>query len=187
MTPETKATLDKLSKEMDGSIHFLETTLTKIRAGKASPQMLQGVMVDYYGTPTPIEQVGTIATPDAKQITIQPWDRNILKEIEKALLAANLGFTPSNTGEIIRIILPPVTTERRNELVKKAKIEAENAKIALRNLRRDAMDDAKKLEKNGLSEDERKILEKDIQDMLNKYIEKVDAILKEKEKDIMTV
>ncbi|MDR2510985.1 MAG: ribosome recycling factor [Bacteroidales bacterium] len=187
MTPETKVTLDKLSKEMDGSIHFLEVTLTKIRAGKASPQMLQGVVVDYYGTPTPIEQIGTIATPDAKQITIQPWDRNILKDIEKALLAANLGFTPSNTGEIIRIILPPVTAERRNELVKKAKIEAENAKVALRNLRRDAMDDAKKLEKSGLSEDERKALEKDIQDTLNKYIDKVDAILKEKEKDIMTV
>jgi ribosome recycling factor len=187
MTPETKATLEKLCQEMDSSIHFFETTLTKIRAGKASPQMIQGVTIDYYGTQTAIDQVGTVSTPDAKQITIQPWDRNLLKDIEKALLAANLGFTPSNTGEIIRILLPPITAERRAELVKKAKVEAENAKIALRNLRRDAMEDAKKLEKNGLSEDEKKILEKDIQDTLNKYIDKVDAIFKVKENEITTV
>ena len=187
MTPETKACLEKHETQMDQAIQHLEKELTKVRASKASPQMLQGVMVDYYGTPTPIEQVANINTPDPRTIVVQPWEKTMLKEIEKTILNANLGFNPQNTGEIIRINVPPLTEERRKDLVKKAKEEAERAKVSVRNIRRDGNEEAKKLEKGGLSEDLRKDLEKDMQDMTNKFIEKVDQVLTAKEKDILTV
>ncbi|MCL2413218.1 MAG: ribosome recycling factor [Bacteroidales bacterium] len=188
MTPESKACIEKHKEQMEGAIVHLEKELTKIRAGKASPQMLQGLMVDYYGTPTPIDQVASVNTPDPKTINIQPWEKNMLKEIEKAILAANLGFTPQNTGEIIRISVPPLTEERRKDLVKKAKEEAEKAKVAVRNIRRDGNEVAKKLEKDKtISEDENKLLEKDIQDLTNKFIENVHQVLAVKEKDILTI
>jgi ribosome recycling factor len=187
MTSETKACLEKHKAQMENAIAHFEKELTKVRAGKASPQMLQGLVVNYYGTPTPVEQVASVNTPDPKTINIQPWEKNMLKEIEKAILAANLGFTPQNTGEIIRINVPPLTEERRKELVKKAKEESEKAKVAIRNIRRDGNEEAKKLEKTGLSEDMRKDLEKDMQDLTNKFIEKSDQILAAKEKDILTI
>ena len=150
--------------------------------------MLQGLMVDYYGTPTPIDQVSSVSTPDPKTINIQPWEKTMLKEIEKAITNANLGLTPQNTGEIIRLNVPPLTEERRKELVKKVKEETEKAKVAVRNVRRDGNEVAKKLEKDKIiSEDETKLLEKDIQDLTNKFIEKVDEIFAVKEKDILTV
>ena len=187
MTPETKACIEKHKAQMEHAIEHLEKELTKVRAGKASPQMLQGLLVDYYGAPTPIEQVANINTPDPKTINIQPWEKTILKEIEKTIVNSNLGFTPQNTGEIIRINIPPLTEERRKELVKKAKEEAEHAKVAVRNIRRDGNEAAKKLEKTGLSEDESKQLEKDMQDLTNKFIEKLDQVLSAKEKDILPI
>ena len=187
MTPETKACIEKHKAQMEQAIEHLEKELTKVRAGKASPQMLQGLLVDYYGAPTPIEQVANINTPDPKTINIQPWEKTMLKEIEKTIINSSLGFNPQNTGDIIRINIPPLTEERRKELVKKAKEEAEHAKVAIRNIRRDGNEAAKKLEKTGLSEDESKQLEKDMQDLTNKFIEKVDQVLSAKEKDILTI
>jgi ribosome recycling factor len=173
---------------MEHAIEHLEKELTKIRARKASPQMLQGVLVDYYGTSTPLDQVASVSTPDPKTINIQPWEKTMLKEIEKTIINSNLGFNPQNTGDIIRINVPPLTEERRKELVKKAKEEAEKAKVAVRNIRRDGNEEAKKLEKaKTISEDEAKLLEKEIQDLTNKFIENVDKVLAAKEKDIMTV
>jgi ribosome recycling factor len=173
---------------MENALQHLEKELTKVRAGKASPQMLQGVLVDYYGTPTPLDQVASVSTPDPKTINIQPWEKTLLKEIEKTIINSNLGFNPQNTGDIIRINVPPLTEERRKELVKKAKEEAEKAKVAIRNIRRDGNEAAKKLEKGKtISEDEVKLLEKDIQDLTNKFIENVDKIFVAKEKDILTI
>ncbi len=187
MTTETKACLDKHQTQMEHAIEHLEKELTKVRAGKASPQMLQGLSVDYYGTATPIEQVANINTPDPRTINIQPWEKTMLKEIEKTIVNSNLGFNPQNTGDIIRINIPPLTEERRKELVKKAKEEAEKAKVTIRNIRRDGNEEAKKLEKSGLPEDECKQLEKDMQDLTNKFIEKADQVLASKEKDILTI
>jgi ribosome recycling factor len=173
---------------MEGAIQHLEKELTKVRAGKASPQMLQGLMVDYYGTPTPLEQVANVNTPDPKTINIQPWEKTMLKEIEKTIINSNLGFNPQNTGDIIRINVPPLTEERRKELVKKAKEEAEKAKVIVRNIRREGNEDAKKLEKGKtISEDEVKLLEKEIDDLTKKFIEKTDQVLAAKEKDILTI
>jgi len=149
--------------------------------------MLEGVRVDYYGTLTEIDKVANISTPDPRQIAVQPWEKNMLGPIEKAIMNANLGFNPQNNGEIIRILVPPLTEERRKDLVKRAKLEAENGKVSIRNIRRSAMDAAKKLEKDGLPEDEVKVLEKEIQDMTNLYIERVDKHFALKDKDIMTV
>jgi ribosome recycling factor len=165
----------------------LEKEFQKIRAGKASPQMLEGVRIDYYGVMTPIEQTASISTPDARQIIVQPWDKSVIGIIEKAIQAANLGFNPRNEGEILRIIVPALTEERRKELFKKAKTEAENARISIRNIRRSANETAKKLEKEGVPEDEADKLEEDIQKLTDDYISKVDKILETKEKDIMTV
>jgi len=188
MTPESKACTEKHKAQMEGAISHFEKELVKIRASKASPQMLQGVLVDYYGTPTPLDQVASVSTPDPKTINIQPWEKTLLKEIEKTIINSNLGFNPQNTGDIIRINVPPLTEERRKELVKKAKEESEKAKVAVRNIRRDGNEEAKKLEKaKTISEDEVKLLEKEIQDLTNKFIEKVDQILAVKEKDILTI
>ena len=188
MTTESKTCIEKHKTQMESAIVHLEKELTKVRAGKASPQMLQGVLVDYYGTPTPLEQVASVNTPDPKTINIQPWEKTLLKEIERTIINSNLGFNPQNTGEIIRINVPVLTEERRKELVKKAKEEAEKAKVAIRNVRRDGNEAAKKLEKaKTISEDEVKLLEKEIQDITNKFIEKVDQVLAAKEKDILTI
>ena len=172
---------------MSAAVAHFDKDLQKVRAGKASPQMLDGIKVDYYGNPTPIDQVANVNTPDAHQIIIQPWERNMLPVIEKAILAANIGVTPQNNGEFIRLVVPAPTEERRKELVKKAKQDAEQAKVAIRNIRRTANDDAKKLKDDGVEEDAVKKLEADIQKATDEAIGKVDKIMEAKEKEIMTV
>ena len=166
--------------------HF-EAELIKIRAGKANPTMLDGIVVDYYGNPTPISQVGNISAMDARTLTIQPWERNMLQPIERAIIAANIGINPQNDGVIIRLFLPPLTEERRKELVKKSNAEGEQAKIAIRNIRRDTIEQIKKLQKDGLSEDAAKDGEKEVQDITNSYISLIEKYLEAKEKEIMSV
>jgi ribosome recycling factor len=187
MSEETTKCLQTAKDGMATVLNFFDKELQKIRAGKASPQMLEGLKVDYYGNPTPVEQVGNISTPDARQIVIQPWERNMLPVIEKAILAANLGFTPQNNGEFIRIVVPTPTEERRKELVKKAKQEAEQAKVSIRNLRRVANETGKKLKDSGTPEDEVKKLETDIQKATDEFIGKIDKIMEAKEKEVMTI
>jgi len=187
MSEDAQIVLDEAQESMEKSLEHLEREFQKLRAGKASPQMLEGVMIDYYGSQTPIEQTSNITTPDPRQIIVQPWDKSILPELEKAILAANLGFNPKNEGEILRISVPPLTEERRRDMVKKAKNEAENCRISIRNLRRSANDMAKTLEKEGMPEDEAKKLQDDVQKLTDSTIEKVDKALDIKEKDVMTV
>jgi len=187
MHEEIEFTLEEAREGMHNAVLHLEKELQKVRAGKASPQMLEGVKIDYYGTMTPIDQTANVSTPDARQIIVQPWDKSVLGLIEKAILAANLGFNPKNEGEILRIVVPALTEERRKDLVKKAKAEAENAKISIRNIRRLANDTAKKIKKDGVPEDEVDKLEEDIQKLTDDHIVKVDKILEGKEKDILTV
>lgn len=177
---ETKALMDK-------AIDHCENELQKIRAGKASPAMLDDVYVDYYGTPTPLSQIGNVNTPDARTIVVQPWEKSMLGPIEKAIMEANLGLNPQNDGIIIRLNVPPLTEERRRDLVKKAKSEAETGKIAIRNLRKDANEKIRKLKTEGVSEDEMKVGEAEIQKLTDAYIIKVDQHSEAKEKDIMTV
>ena len=184
---DTQQCLKQAKENMNSTVAFFDKDLQKIRAGKASPQMLEGLKVDYYGNPTPVEQVANINTPDAHQIVIQPWERNMLPIIEKAILAANIGLTPQNNGEFIRLVIPAPTEERRKELVKKAKQDAEQTKVAIRNIRRTANDDAKKLKDEGVEEDAVKKLETDIQKATDEAISKVDKIMEAKEKEIMTV
>ena len=187
MSEEINKCLQTAKDGMNNVLNFFDKELQKIRAGKASPQMLEGLKVDYYGNPTPVEQVGNISTPDARQIVIQAWERNMLPIIEKAILAANLGFTPQNNGEFIRIVVPTPTEERRKELVKKAKQEAEQAKVNIRNLRRTANEIGKKLKDAGTSEDEVKKMEADIQKATDDFIGKIDKMIEAKEKEIMTI
>ena len=187
MNEEIEFTLYEANEGMQLALHHLEKELQKVRAGKASAQMLDGVKIDYYGVNTPIDQTANISTPDGRQIIVQPWDKSVLGLIDKAIQAANLGFNPKNEGEILRIVVPPLTEERRRDLVKKAKTEAENAKISIRNIRRIANETAKKLKKDGIPEDEIEKLESDIQKLTDDHIAKVDRILDNKEKDIMTV
>jgi ribosome recycling factor len=187
MSEEINKCLQTAKDGMNNVLNFFDKELQKIRAGKASPQMLEGLKVDYYGNPTPVEQVGNISTPDARQIVIQPWERNMLPIIEKAILAANLGFTPQNNGEFIRIVVPTPTEERRKELVKKAKQEAEQAKVSIRNLRRIANEAGKKLKDAGTPEDEVKKLETDIQKATDDFIGKIDKMIEAKEKEVMTI
>src|SRR5690349_17196435 len=172
---------------MNRAITHLETELVKVRAGKATPGLVDGIMVDYYGNATPINQVGNISVADARTLTIQPWEKNMLQPIERAIIAANIGITPQNDGLIIRLFMPPLTEERRRELVKRAQGEGENSKVSIRSIRRDSMEQIKKLQKNGLSEDVAKDAEANIQDITNKYIALVDKHLTTKEKEIMTV
>ena len=162
----------------------LEKELLNIRAGKANPVMLNAVKVEYYGTPTPISQVANINTPDARTLSIQPWEKDLLPEIEKGILQANLGFNPMNNGESLIINIPPLTEERRRELVKLVKVEGENTKIAIRNARKDANNEIKKIDS---SEDVKKNAEIDIQELTDQYINKVDGIIGVKEKEILTV
>jgi ribosome recycling factor len=172
---------------MDKAIDHADSELNKIRAGKASPSILDDVMVDYYGTPTALSQVGSVNTPDARTIVVQPWEKSLLSAIEKAIKEANLGLNPQNDGIIIRINVPPLTEERRRDLVKKAKGEAETGKVAVRNIRKDANEKIKKLKTEGVSEDEIKVGEAEIQKLTDAYISKVDQLSEAKEKDIMTV
>lgn len=179
--------LNAMKQDMTNSLNYLEKELDQIRAGKANPKMLDSVKVDYYGSPMPIAQIANVSTPDPKQIIIQPWEKNMIGPIEKAIMAANLGFNPQNNGEIIRVLVPALTEERRKELVKKVKQETEQAKVNIRNIRRNANDQAKKLKDNGISEDEIKKLEADIQKATDEFIKKVDNSFTIKEKEIMTV
>jgi ribosome recycling factor len=172
---------------MKKAISHLETELVKIRAGKANPQMLDGLMVDYYGSPMPINQVANISVMDARTLSIQPWEKNMLQPIERAIIAANIGITPQNDGALIRLFLPPLTEERRKELVKKCLAEGEHSKVAIRNIRRDAIEHIKKLQKNGLSEDAAKDAEADVQQITDKFIAAVEKHLAAKEKEIMSV
>ncbi|MBA2249544.1 MAG: ribosome recycling factor [Chitinophagaceae bacterium] len=172
---------------MNKAIAHLESELVKIRAGKASPTMLDGIMVDYYGNPTAIGQVGNISAMDVRTLSIQPWEKNMLQPIERAIIAANIGVNPQNDGNIIRIFLPPLTEERRKELVKRSNGEGEHAKIAVRNIRRDSIEQIKKLEKEGLSEDAAKDAETDMQAATDKFIGLIEKHLAIKEKEIMSV
>ncbi|HNJ81059.1 MAG: ribosome recycling factor [Bacteroidia bacterium] len=184
---EVKAIIDYMQDHMQKAINHLESELTKIRAGKASPSMLDGVMVDYYGAMTPLNQVASVNTPEARTIIIQPWEKAMIKPIEKAIIDSNLGFTPANDGIMIRINVPPLSEERRRDLVKRAKAEGEHAKVGIRNLRRDANENIKKAQKAGLPEDAAKEAETKTQKMTDDFITKVDKHLEAKEKEIMTV
>lgn len=176
-----------LEDHMKKAINHLEAELVKIRAGKANPQMLDGIMVDYYGSNMPINQVANINVMDARTLTIQPWEKNMLQPIERAIIAANIGINPQSDGIIIRLFLPPLTEERRKELVKKCHVEGEHSKVAIRNLRRDSIEHIKKLQKAGLSEDAAKDAEEEIQQVTDKFITMVDKHLTSKEKEIMIV
>ncbi len=187
MNEEIEFTIEETSEGMHLAVQHLEKELQKLRAGKSSAQMLDGVKIDYYGVMTSIDQTANISTPDARQIIVQPWDKSVLSLIDKAIQAANLGFNPKNEGEILRIMVPPLTEERRRDLVRKAKAEAESAKITIRNIRRTGNETAKKLKKDGVPEDECDKLEIDIQKLTDENIARVDKILEVKEKDIMTV
>ena len=173
--------------QMKKAIDHLEIELTKVRAGKANPQIVDGITVDYYGSPMPINQVSNVSVMDARTLSIQPWEKNMLQPIERAIIAANIGINPQNDGNIIRLFLPPLTEERRKELVKKCHGEGEHSRIAIRNIRRDAIEHIKKLQKNGLSEDAAKDAEADVQALTDKFIAAVDKHLGSKEKEIMAV
>ena len=188
MLPQAKTIVDGQSVKMQSAVDFLEEDLKNYRVGKASPAILNPVMVDYYGTATPVSQVASITTPDAKTIAIQPWERSLIAKIEKAILDANVGLTPSNNGEIIRCMVPALTEDRRKELIKKAKAQGETTKVTIRNARRDGIDLLKKAQKNdGLSEDGEKEGEEELQKLTDKWVKKVDEIIAAKEKDILTV
>jgi ribosome recycling factor len=179
--------IGKAKHYMDDAIVHLDLELAKIRTGKASPSMLNGILVDYYGNPTPLNQVANVGASDAKTLTIQPWEKTMLSAIEQSIFAANLGLTPMNDGELIRISIPPLTEERRKEMVKRAKALGEEGKISLRNARHKVMEFIKKAVKDGLSEDLGKDKEEEIQNIINDYGKKVDEMVVAKEKDIMTI
>jgi ribosome recycling factor len=182
-----KMVLDETGAKMDKSIQHLENELAKIRAGKATPRIVDGIMVEYYGVMTPISQITNIGTPDVKTVAIQPWEKNMIHPIEKAIMQANIGITPENNGEIIRLNIPPLTEERRKNLVRQVKQEGEETKVGIRNSRRDANDELKQLQKDGLPEDEEKNGESEVQKLTDEYIVRVEKIIESKEKDIMTV
>ena len=184
---DTKTILNDATARMQKAVDFLEESLANIRAGKASVNVLNGVFVDYYGSQTPVSGVASVTVPDAKTILIQPWDKNMIRLIEKAIIDSNIGLTPSNNGESIRLSMPPLTEERRKELVKQSKGEAENARISLRNARRDAVEAFKKAIKEGMPEDESKDGETQAQKLLEKFNKAIDAAFEKKEKEIMTV
>jgi ribosome recycling factor len=187
MSDTTDKIIANTEDAMKKAINHLESELVKVRAGKANPTMLDGIVVDYYGNPTPINQIGNISVLDARTLSIQPWEKNMLQPIEKAIMASNIGITPQNDGANIRLFLPPLTEERRRELVKRSNGEGEHSKVAIRNIRRDAIESIKKLQKDGLSEDAGKDAEKDVQNITDKYISLIDKHLTTKEKEIMSV
>jgi len=179
--------VEDLSAEMKKAIAHLEVEISKIRAGKATPQIVDGIYVDYYGNPTPLNQVANVMITDARTISIQPWERNMLQAIEKAIIASNIGLNPQNDGNYIRLFLPPLTEERRKELVKRVYAEGEHGKVAIRSIRRESIEQVKKLQKEGLSEDLAKDCEARIQIITDKNIAQVDQHCKDKEKDVMTI
>ncbi|MFN8165112.1 MAG: ribosome recycling factor [Bacteroidia bacterium] len=183
---DSNKVLGDAKSHMQKAIDHLEAELAKIRAGRANPSMLEGIHVDYYGTPTPLNQVASVTTPDARTLAIQPWEKSMIGPIEKAILAANLGFTPQNDGTWVRINIPALTEERRKDLVKKSRAEAEHAKVGIRNIRRDANEHLKK-EGKSVPEDVLKGLEDQVQKMTDQYIAVVDKHLEAKEKEIMTI
>lgn len=174
-------------EKMKKTYEFLETDYAALRAGRANPHVLDKLRVDYYGTPTPIQQVGNITVPEARIIQIAPWEKSLIKPIEKAIMTSDIGITPSNDGSIIRLVFPELTEERRKDLVKEVKKKGEDAKVAIRNIRRDGNDAFKKLAKTDISEDEIKQLEDSLQKQTDKYIKDVDALIDKKSKEIMTV
>ena len=184
MNEEIEFILDAAKEQMQHAIDHLIKELRVIRAGKATPAMLTTITVDYYGSQTPLSQVANVNTPDARTISIQPWEKNMLQEIEKAIMIANLGFNPMNNGDNIIINVPPLTEERRRDLAKQAKAEAEHAKVGVRNARKDANNDIKKMD---ISDDLKKNSEADVQDLTNKYVDEIDSLYSVKEKEIMTV
>jgi ribosome recycling factor len=187
MAEDIASIITTADDHMNKAISHLEAELVKIRAGKANPQMLDGLVVDYYGSPMPINQVANISVMDARTLSIQPWEKNMLQPIERSIIAANIGVTPQNDGALIRLFLPPLTEERRKELVKRCQGEGEQSKIAIRNIRRDAIEHIKKLQKNGLSEDAAKDAEAEVQQVTDKFISLVEKHLASKEKEIMAV
>lgn len=184
---EIELYLEDAKEHMVKSVKHLGHELTKIRAGRAMPSMLDGLMVEYYGNPTPINQVASVTTPDARTIMIKPWEKSSLAEIEKSIINSDLGLNPQNDGEIVRLNIPPLTEERRKSLVKQAKNEAENARVSIRNIRKDTNDHLRKLLKEHVSEDAVKNAEIDVQELTDKYIKEAEHLLSEKEKEIMTV
>jgi len=184
---EPKQILNDAEEMMQSAVMYLDDALAHIRAGKASVRILDPVKVDYYGSMTPLANVSTVTTPDARTIQIQPWEKNMLSVIERALINSNIGLAPNNNGEVIRLIIPPLTEERRRDLAKQCKAEAENAKVSIRNARRDAIETLKKQIKEGLPEDAEKDAESDMQKLHDKYIKQIDEVYAKKEKEIMTV
>ncbi|MBN8876357.1 MAG: ribosome recycling factor [Sphingobacteriales bacterium] len=187
MTEDTSTIIAAGEELMQKAISHLEAELVKIRAGKANPQMFDGIVVDYYGSPMPINQVANVSVMDARTLSIQPWEKNMLQPIERAIINSNIGVTPQNDGALIRIFLPPLTEERRRELVKRCQGEGEQSKVAIRNIRRDAIENIKKLQKNGLSEDAAKDAEAEVQQLTDRYTALVEKHLAAKEKEIMAV
>jgi ribosome recycling factor len=184
----TKDVINGMGSHMDKTIDALRKEYQKVRTGRASTSILDEIKVDFYGTPSPLNQVATLAVPEPRTITLQPWDAKMIGPIEKAIMNANLGLTPANDGKLIRLNLPPLTEERRKEIVKQLKKAAEDAKVAVRNIRRDAIDDLKKLEKDKkISEDDLKRAEKDVQDVTNTHVTRIDEVLLHKEKEVMEV
>lgn len=179
--------LDDCKEKMTKAVAHTESELTKIRAGKATPSMLDGISVDYYGSSTPLSQVSNINTTDARTLVIQPWEKSMLSVIEKAIIDSNIGLNPQNDGMVIRLIVPPLTEERRRDLVKKVKEEAEKGRVAVRNIRKEANEAIKKLKSEGVSEDEIKSGEAEVQKLTDKFIAQVDQLAEAKEKDIMTI
>lgn len=184
---EAKQILNEAEELMQAAVLFLDDALAHIRAGKASPRILDAIRIDYYGAQTPLANVATITTPDARTISIQPWEKKIIGDIERAIINSNIGLAPNNNGEVIRLILPPLTEERRQQLAKQCKGEAENAKVSIRNARRDAIETLKKQVKEGMPEDAEKDAESEAQKLHDKYIRQIDDVYAKKEKEIMTV
>lgn len=184
---EVKEYLDNAKDSMELAVEYLDETLSHIRAGKASPKLLDAIRVNYYGSMAPVSNVANISVPDARTIAITPWEKSMFKEIEKAIINSELGITPENNGEVIRLSIPPLTEDRRKQLVKQSKAEAENAKVSVRNARREAIEGLKKEIKKGLSEDMEKDAENDVQKLHDKYMKKIDDIFAAKEKEILTV
>ncbi|MFW6043447.1 MAG: ribosome recycling factor [Marinilabiliaceae bacterium] len=186
MEDDVQILIESTEEKMEKAIEHLDRELGKIRAGKANPKMLDGVFVEYYGAMTPLQQVASVNTPDARTIAIQPWEKGMIGPIEKAIMGANLGLNPDNNGDVIRINIPPLTEERRQGLVKQVRKEAEDARISIRNTRRETNDELKKLKKDGLAEDIEKDAEDRVQKLTDKYIGKADKLIEEKEKEIMS-
>ncbi len=187
MTEDLMKIQTETEASMKKAINHLEAELVKIRAGKANPNILDGIVAEYYGAPTPISQIANISVLDTRTLSVQPWEKSMLQPIERAIIASNIGINPQNDGNIIRLFMPPLTEERRRELVKRCNGEGENGKISIRNIRRDAIEHIKKLQKDGLSEDAAKDAESAIQDLTNRYISLVDKHLEAKDKEIMSV